>query len=200
LLEKLNNDSDKKKLKNSLKKLLATSPKKTNLLADNLFKTNPSFSNNLVSSSPFVNRFFDNVRLTRKFFVSFSANFFIQKPGQTPKESINVSPRKGSPNLDARLNAPTFYSDKTKNSMTFSPALMRSASKLKSSDPQTLYKLVTNRLYFDAPTPAILSNKKANPLLNFDKYMPAEAPEDETAYVYFQSRDDIAPEYIYRAF
>ena len=197
LLNKLNDNNDKKKLRNSLKKLVTSQSLGTKLLSSNILNNNVLFTNNLLTNATPTDQFFLNTRWTKKFFTSFSINRISHKSEQTPKFSSNMSTRTGDFNLTSKLNAPSLYLDKTQTTMDVTSTLLRATTKLKSVEAQTLFKLLTNQLYFQAPTPPFISNKKGNSLLNFDKYFPAE---EEVSFIMFQNREELSIDHIYKGY
>ncbi len=159
LLEKLNNDSDKKTIKKTLKKLLPNVPKHTKFILISSFTTNNLFNNNLVSTNSFVEHFFNKVKPTQKFFIPFSANQFVHKNNQTPKNCANLSVRRGKLNLIPSLFGVLWLLTRGKEPAQVAECMGNACTKSYSSpDNNTDEANDNNRLFYTAPISSYHNN------------------------------------------
>jgi hypothetical protein len=64
-------------------------------------------------------------------------------------------------------------------------------------DLEATNKIISNRLYFDAPAPALSSNNPMISLLNYDNYKNVFTENVSTG---FQDRDELMPNFLTRIY
>jgi hypothetical protein len=104
LLEKLNNNTDKKKIKNPALKLFFSPLKKQKLLSLCNFINKIPQDNQILTNTVTINSLFKNNRLTHKNINIFSSNEAISRLNQTVKHMTKISPTAGNFNMSFYLN------------------------------------------------------------------------------------------------
>lgn len=197
LLDKLNDNNDKKKLKRSTRKLLLSNPKKLNLETISFFRNNIFINNASLSSATFAGQFFQNNRFTNKTFTAFSANQLVSKKQETVKILANISVKKDDFNLSSTLNPATFYQQFSNKNFNINFLSFNNAKNIKWIDAFSSVRLLGNRLYFDSPAPVFLSN---NPMLSLKEYDEYKHTFNEDVYSSHQVRDEFMPDAFAKSF
>ncbi len=193
MFEVLNNNSDKKKLKHAIVKIFSFPTKKQKLINNSFFHANAFYNNQLLNTSTFANQFFNNIRLTKKSLTFFSSNHAISKFDQTTRKFSNISLSTGTFNLSSNLNTPVSYFKFSNNLANLNLLTFKNINSSKWVDLETTNKIISNRLYLDAPAPALSSNNPMISLLNYDNY---KNVFNENISTGFQDRDELMPNFL----
>lgn len=194
--ELLNDDDDKKKIKRVINKLLINLSTNHNLISKKMF-SQFNFSHHLNSTLISSNHIFNNIRFSKKYITSFSANKTIPKSLTSNKQNAALSIRNANYNLNNKINSSTFFLNKITSNIPYNISQFNNTYKIRWIDTQNLYKLTNNKNYFEPTTPIFLTNKNTISLNNFDQFIDKE---ENTAILSAQTKEELTNEPILRAY
>lgn len=186
LLSLLNNDSDKKKIKNLFSKLFRVRySKKTLLNSENLNKSNSR--NDLI--------FNDVYDADYKFFSFkttslFSSNQAVPLTEHAPRRFANITLSSSNFNLSPLMTSSNSYLEFAKRGLNTSQYQYNNFKNTNWVDPTSLLKLASTHLAFDSPYLPIISKNKHNSLLEYDSVVNTTVEDIPTI---FSNKEEFIP-------
>lgn len=170
-LNKINDNTDKKKLIYPIQKLFNLNFKKNYFFEKNNFSNYTKISDLFFfKNSNEVNNFFNNKNLTFKTTSLFSSNQSISLGNKNIRNFVNLPINSSNLNYSLNLNTVVDYLSLTKNKFDLNNFLFFNLNNLNWVDLQTQSKLSSNKTLFDYPYSPIFSNNLLITPFNYDSH------------------------------
>jgi hypothetical protein len=190
VLNSINNDSDKKNIKNSLVKLFNLPMPLLNLNLKEILANN-SYKNDL--NLLFLNEnnnFLNNQTLSYKIYTPFSPNQSVSLNNKSLKFYTNLSPSLPIHNLSSKLNSINSYLDYTNTNIFGNNFLFYNLCNSNYLDLISFNKIASNRFYSDYPFSPMSSNSPVINYFEFDNYKNTNVDGVPTL---LQGKEDLIP-------